>query len=129
MKNDDIKNLNLTTFREAMNANKPTVVKFYNPSCHLCKGLKPIFKNLAFKYNNDFNFGMLDVTANSRIAKVFKIDGVPEIYVIMNGYVKNIKYPDEDIASEKSGYPKDYLIEQLDIILNEIKYAKHSNNL
>ena len=95
----------------------------------MCNGLRPIFKNLASKYKDDFNFGTLDVTANSRIAKVFKIDGVPEIYVIMNGYVKNIKYPDEDRASEKSGYPKDYLIEQLDIILNEIKYAKHSNNL
>ena len=127
MKNHEIKSLDLIAFREAMNDSRPTVVKFYNPNCHLCVGLRPIFKNLASKYQNDFNFATLDVTngTNSRIAKVFKIDGVPEIYVIMNGYVKNVQYPSDEIANNVSGYPKDYLIQQLDSILSEIKHIRN----
>ena len=128
MKKSNISELNLALFRQAMNDTKPTIVKFYNPTCHLCVGLTPIYEALSAKYK-DFNFAKFDVTQDSTarsISKVFKIDGVPEIYVIMKNYVKNIPYPEEDRVSEISGYPKDYLIEHLDSILNEIN--AHYNN-
>jgi len=122
MKNNNVSELNLALFRQAMNDTRPTVVKFYNPTCHLCAGLAPIYDSLSTKYK-DFNFAkfniMQDSTARS-ISKVFKIEGVPEIYVIMKNYVKNIPYPEEDRVSQTSGYPKDYLIEHLDSILNDI---------
>jgi len=72
MKNNNVSELNLALFRQAMNDTRPTV------------------------------------------------EGVPEIYVIMKNYVKNIPYPEEDRVSQTSGYPKDYLIEHLDSILNDI---------
>jgi len=122
MKKSNVSELNLALFREAMSGTKPTVVKFYNPTCHLCVGLAPIYDSLSAKYK-DFNFAKFDVTQDSTarsIAKVFKINGVPEIYVIMKHYVKNIPYPEDDNASDISGYTKDYLVEHLDTILNEI---------
>ena len=63
MKKSNISELNLALFRQAMNDTKPTIVKFYNPTCHLCVGLTPIYEALSAKYK-DFNFAKVNFCSN-----------------------------------------------------------------
>jgi len=118
MKTNNIKHLNLVSFKEIMDSDVPTIVKFTNPSCHLCDGLKPIFDELQNYYSDTFNFANLNVTKYGSIAKVFKIEGVPEIFVLMKDYAKPIPYPDN--PSPISGYSKEYIIMYLNIVTKEL---------
>ena len=106
MQKFDIKHLNLPSFKEMMGRDRPTIVKFFNPTCHLCNGLNPIFEQLC----------QLNVAKHPRVAKVFKIEGVPELFIIKKDFVQQIPYPDDETASEKSGYSKDYLIQHIEKI-------------
>ena len=114
-----IKEIGLEDFDEVTKSSKPYVVKFYSPNCHLCKGLKPIFDELATSYSDSFNFGAVNSFSQKKLFKLFKINGVPEIFIIHNNKIKNIKYPSSVIADPQSGYPKDYLIHHLEKYLNE----------
>lgn len=114
MKNANIKHLDLLSFKQAMNDEKPTVVKFFNPKCHLCVGLAPIFESLCNHYADTYNFAKLNVAKHPKIAKVFKIEGVPELFVVKKDFVYQIPYPDEEETDPKSGYPKIYIIQYLE---------------
>lgn len=118
MKNANIKHLDLSSFKQAMNDDRPTVVKFFNPSCHLCNGLSPIYNELCTLYGDHFDFAKLNVAKHPRIAKVFKIQGVPELFVVKKDFVHQIPYPDDDHADPNSGYTKEYIVENL----RKIKY-------
>jgi|APGre2960657404_1045060.scaffolds.fasta_scaffold01925_12 thiol-disulfide isomerase/thioredoxin len=116
MKRFDIRHLDLPSFKEMMERDKPTIVKFFNPTCHLCNGLNPIFEQLCQQYGESFDFAKLNVAKHPRVAKVFKIEGVPELFIIKKDFVQQIPYPDDETASEKSGYSKDYLIQHIERI-------------
>ena len=116
MKRFDIRHLDLPSFKEMMERDKPTIVKFFNPTCHLCNGLHPIFEQLCQQYGESFDFAKLNVAKHPRVAKVFKIEGVPELFIIKKDFVQQIPYPDDETASEKSGYSKDYLIQHIERI-------------
>ena len=51
--------------------------------------------------------------------KLFKIDGVPEIFIIDNGEVYNVKYPED--PNPISGYSKDYIIQHLEGFSNTLR--------
>jgi thiol-disulfide isomerase/thioredoxin len=104
-----------------MGNHRPTVIKFFNPKCYLCDGLRPIYEELSQKYSDVFDFAKLNVVKNIKIAKVFKIDGVPELFVVKKDFVQSIPYPDDDIADPISGYSKDYIIEHLEKIKHIFK--------
>lgn len=120
MKNNNIIHLDVASMKEALNGDVPTVVLFFNPSCYLCDGLRPIIEQLQQTYGNFYNFAKLNVVKHPRVAKVFNIDGVPEIYVIKKNYIFNIPYPDDEEMDVKSGYPKEYLIKHLNEIKNSL---------
>jgi thioredoxin 1 len=127
MKRFDIKHLNVTSFKQMMVNEKPTVIEFFNPSCHLCMGLTPILEQLCQQYGNDFDFAELDVAQHPRVAKTFNIQGVPELFIIKKGFVQQIPYPDDESASEKSGYSKDYIVEHLEKIKQFLNHMEDQN--
>jgi len=117
--NPFVKELTIEDFDEITKSDKPYVIKFYSPTCHLCKGLKPIFNEIAESYKDKFYFGTINSRTQRKLFQLFRIDGVPEIFVVYNNKLKNIKYPSSVIADPVSGYSKDYIIQNLEKYLNE----------
>ena len=115
--NSIVKDIGLEDFDEVTKSSKPYVLKFTSNTCHLCKELRPIFEQVADEYKNNFNFGNVNSRAQRKLFSLFKIDGVPEIFIISNGNIHNIKYPEK--PDPKSGYSKEYIIEHLENFLNE----------
>ncbi len=109
----NVKQLGFEDFEEITKSDKPYVIKFYNPTCHLCKELKPIYEEIANEFKDKFKFGQVNTRANTRLSKLFHIDGVPELFIVNNQDVFNIPYP-EDNPDPKSGYSKQYIIQHLE---------------
>jgi thioredoxin 1 len=112
--NPFVKELTIEDFNEITKSDKPYVIKFYSSTCHLCKGLKPIFNEVAELYSDKFYFGVINSRTQRKLFELFKIDGVPEIFIIYRNKVKNVKYPSSVVADPVSGYPKDYIIQHLE---------------
>jgi hypothetical protein len=111
--NSIVKELGFEDFEEITKSGKPYVVKFTSATCHLCKGLKPIFEQIAEQYKDKFKFGNVNSSTQRKLFRLFNIDGVPEIFIIHGNDLYHIEYP-EDNADPISGYPKDYITEHLD---------------
>jgi thioredoxin 1 len=60
------------------------VKKFEASWCGPCKALKPIFENVASKYN-DVNFSYVDVDENFELASKYGIRSVPTVVIEKNG--------------------------------------------
>lgn len=118
----EIKQLDLESFKQAMASDKPTLVKFYNPNCYLCNGLRPIFNDLQQTYGNTLNFAKLNVVKHPRIAKVFKIEGVPELFIIKKDFIQQIPYPEDEVADPNSGYSKQYIVDYLEKTIDIFNY-------
>jgi thioredoxin 1 len=116
MKRFEIKNVGVSSLKQMMINDKPTIIEFFNPSCHLCSGLAPILEQLCQQYGNHFDFAQLDVAMHPKLAKTFNIKGVPELFIIKKGFVQHIPYPDDETANDESGYSRDYIIKHLEKI-------------
>jgi thioredoxin 1 len=125
---NNITNLDLLRFKQIMDSKIPTLVKFINPTCHLCKGLSPIFDEIVDEYEHYFDFAVLNVRKFPKIAKVFELDGVPDLIVVKKNYVKKIPYPKDNEVDPISGYPKDYIIKHLENIIEEIEQMEPIND-
>jgi thiol-disulfide isomerase/thioredoxin len=113
-----VKELAFEDFDEITKSNKPYVIKFTNPTCHLCKALDPIFNKIAEEYSDKFKFGNINSRTERKLFKLFGIDGVPEIFIIDGDDLYHVVYPDDN-PDPKSGYSRDYIIEHLEGYLNE----------
>ena len=100
-------NMKLKSFKKVMGSDKPYIVKFTDPSCHLCVSLKPVFHKIAKEMDNKFVFGNVNITENPDLAEMFVDDGVPTIYVIKKDELFEVPYPTD------SGYSYDYLTNYL----------------
>jgi thioredoxin 1 len=60
------------------------VKKFEASWCGPCKALKPIFENVASKYN-DVNFSYVDVDEQFELASKYGIRSVPTVVIEKNG--------------------------------------------
>lgn len=106
-----------------MEADKPVVIKFTTSTCPLCKGFKPIFERTADDYERTFIFANVNTILQNNLAKFFKIDGVPEVYIVNpkeddpKKRMYLVPYPDK--PSERSGYSEDYFRKQLDKYIEE----------
>lgn len=115
-----VKNLDIASLSAALNNEKPTVVKFMNPSCHLCTGLAPVFEIIAKEFFYEFEFANFNVKQFPKVAKVFKIEGVPDLFVVKKNYVKQVPYPSEEFVDSVSGYSKKYIVDYLNQIMLEL---------
>ena len=59
--NVSIKELGYDDFHEITQSDKPYVITFTNPTCHLCKALKPIISDIAEEYQDKFKFGNIKI--------------------------------------------------------------------
>jgi thioredoxin 1 len=110
--NSIVKEITIQDFEEVTKSDKPYVIKFTNPTCHLCKELKPIFDQLASEYEKYYKFGNINSRKEKQIFRMFGIDAVPEVFIIDGDNITNITYPDN--PDPKSGYSKQYLTKHLD---------------
>ena len=94
---------------------KPLVIKFYNPSCHLCKGIKPLFIKASYLYDQ-YDFAEIDASQNKKLSKFFDVSGVPQLYVIHNDKIKTIPYPEN--PDPTSGYSLFDIFDYLDTLIH-----------
>lgn len=80
----------------------PLVIKFYSPTCHLCTGIKPVYEKVAKMYSDDYVFCEVNTTKSRKLTKFFKIDGVPQIFVVTNDKRTEIPYPEK--SDPETGY-------------------------
>tara|TARA_R110000824_G_scaffold209862_1_gene395731 strand:- start:711 stop:1061 length:351 start_codon:yes stop_codon:yes gene_type:complete len=104
---------------EILNCFKPCVVTFKSSSCHLCKGLSQVVYRLKMRYGEHFKFGSVETFSEEEITDLFDIDGVPTVFLFINGDGREIPYPDN--PSIWSGYSEEYLVEYLEEFLRDDK--------
>ncbi|NCA22873.1 MAG: hypothetical protein EBS86_17325 [Crocinitomicaceae bacterium] len=88
-----MKKINDTNFSQVIkNCKKPIVIKFYNPTCHLCVGLEPVFERLTTMFDN-YEFAECSAVDSRNLFKFFDISGVPSLFIVGKDYKKEIPYP------------------------------------
>lgn len=56
---------------------KPTIVKFTAEWCSACKGIQPLYTKIAQELHNNYQFITVDLNKLPKIAKTYKIRGIP----------------------------------------------------
>ncbi|MCH2021934.1 MAG: thioredoxin family protein [Saprospiraceae bacterium] len=78
----------MSTFKEKINSDIPTLVDFYAPWCGPCKTMMPVLDALKERLGDKINILKVDVDKNEEAAKKFKIMGVPTFILFINGDIK-----------------------------------------
>jgi len=113
-----VKEITLEDFEEVSKSDLPYILEFYSPTCHLCKGLKPIYEKLANDYKEKFKFGAINTRKQAALTRMFGIDGVPEIFVTYNNNILKLEFPKE--PDPKSGFSEQHLTTYLTTYLDKI---------
>jgi thiol-disulfide isomerase/thioredoxin len=116
--NSLVKELGIEDFDEITKSNLPYILKFYSPTCYLCKALKPIYEKVANDYNGKFKFGSVNTRKQGALTRMFGIDGVPELFVVYKDNILKLEYPKE--PDQKSGFSEEHLITYLKTYLDKI---------
>ncbi|XP_071038124.1 thioredoxin domain-containing protein 5 [Parasteatoda tepidariorum] len=85
------------TFKKNIGGNIPHFVNFFAPWCGYCKRLKPVWDELAEKYNKDSSqqeivIAKVDCTAETPICAEEDVSGYPSLIFYDVGEKKGIKY-------------------------------------
>lgn len=97
-----IKQINDKNFAQTFSqCDKPLVIKFYNSTCHLCAGLKPVYEQLSTMYEN-YDFAECNASNSRNLFKFFNVSGVPTLYIVNQDYRKEIPYPEN--PDPETGY-------------------------
>ena len=98
--------------------NVPTVILFSREGCHFCNKLKPIYDKISMmeKYNDIYNFCIVDADEEDILYEKFQPDGVPTIYVIYEDDGIEIPYPK---SPPPSGYGKEDIEDFLDKLMED----------
>jgi len=91
---------------------RPLAVLFSSPGCHLCVGLKPVYKAVASLYNGQFDFGVVDIDACPQLKEKFIEEGVPTICILFDEVIYYIPEPAE--PEKHIWYSEKYIKKQLD---------------
>lgn len=78
--------VNSATFEEdvlAQSFQKPVVVDFFAQWCGPCQMLKPMLEKLTEEY--DFVLAKVDIDQNPELARIYQVEGVPDVKVAMQG--------------------------------------------
>jgi len=107
-----IQKTNIKNFTEdVLNNAKPCVVKFKSEGCYLCHGLVSVYKKVAKKYQNDFEFFTVDIDQNKKLSDMFATNGVPALYIF--GDTEAHEVPDPDDPHEQTWFSEEYIEEVL----------------
>ncbi|CAL1268965.1 unnamed protein product [Larinioides sclopetarius] len=106
------------TFKQKIGGDKPHFVNFFAPWCGYCKRLKPVWDELAEKYNVDSNnqelvIAKVDCTVETPICADEGVSGYPSLLYYEAGQSKGTKYQGkrdlvglEDFISNNLGQKK-----------------------
>ncbi|MHA1613287.1 MAG: thioredoxin domain-containing protein [Candidatus Thorarchaeota archaeon] len=72
-------------FWETIQKTKVALVDFYGEWCNPCKGLAPIFAELAQDYSGKAYFAKIDIDKNRRTVGQFGVQSVPMVIVFKDG--------------------------------------------
>ena len=78
------------TFEEdvlAQSFQKPVVVDFFAQWCGPCQMLKPLLEKLIQEY--DFVLAKVDIDQNPELARIYQVEGVPDVKVALQGQMYN----------------------------------------
>lgn len=92
-----------------MSKTKPVMVDYYSPKCEPCQALMPEVHALADRYADKMHFGMLDITANRRLAIGQKVLGLPTMCFYKDGEKVAQLSGDDLTASEIEEEIKKYI--------------------
>tara|TARA_R100001163_G_C4991574_1_gene143962 strand:- start:141 stop:551 length:411 start_codon:yes stop_codon:yes gene_type:complete len=62
-----------------VNTNATCMIKFYSPTCHMCKALSPYYKDIANKYEDDIHFFAMNIEDYFQAQSDLGFEGVPTI--------------------------------------------------
>lgn len=65
----------------------PVVIDFYAQWCGPCQMLKPLLEKLTQEY--DFVLAKVDIDQNPELARIYQVEGVPDVRVAVEGEVVN----------------------------------------
>ena len=65
----------------------PVVIDFFAQWCGPCQLLKPVLEQLAQEY--DFVLAKVDIDQNPELARIYQVEGVPDVKVAIQGQVHN----------------------------------------
>jgi len=110
----ELENLTVTNFAlKVLGNSTPCVIKFYKNTCFQCITMKPIVLKLAKKYEGQLRFFLVhDGKDNAELGRLFKIDGVPSIFLFDSEAYTEIPYPEY-------GFNEKYLDEKFTTYLQE----------
>ncbi|NER81238.1 MAG: tetratricopeptide repeat protein [Leptolyngbya sp. SIO1D8] len=78
------------TFEEAVleqSFETPVLIDFFAQWCGPCQMLKPVLEKLAQEY--DFVLAKVDIDDNPELARIYQVEGVPDVKVALQGQVRN----------------------------------------
>ena len=78
------------TFEEAVleqSYQMPVVIDFYAQWCGPCQLLKPLLEKLTQEY--EFTLAKVDIDQNPELARIYQVEGVPDVKVAVKGEVMN----------------------------------------
>ena len=109
-----VKQLTFSNFPEKIDT--PSVVLFSRDGCHFCQELKPIYDKLSLdkKYEDIYDFYVVDADEEEVLYEKFSPDGVPTIFVLYEDDGIEIPYPKKPPSS---GYGKKDIEKFLDQLM------------
>lgn len=109
-----VKQLTFSNFPEKIDT--PSVVLFSRDGCHFCQELKPIYDKLSLdkKYEDIYDFYVVDADEEEVLYEKFSPDGVPTIFVLYEDDGIEIPYPKKPPSS---GYGKEDIEKFLDQLM------------
>jgi len=90
---------------------RPMALLFSSTGCHLCIGLKPVYKAVMPFYDGQFDFGIANIDMCPEIKEKFIEEGVPTICILFDEVAYYIPEPDE--PEKHTWYSADYIKKQL----------------
>ncbi|GIY19993.1 thioredoxin domain-containing protein 5 homolog [Caerostris darwini] len=94
---DKVLNYDFPTFKQRVGGDKPHFVNFFAPWCGYCKRLKPVWDELAEKYNIDVDrqelvIAKVDCTVETPMCADEGVSGYPSLVYYEAGESKGLKY-------------------------------------
>lgn len=86
--------------KEILRAELPVLIDFWATWCQPCKQQSPIVEEVARELNGKLKVAKIDVDANPRSAQSFRIQSVPQLFVVHEGQV--VAHHDRGLADKKT---------------------------